>query len=448
MWIFFVFAIFVGIIIVLNVSPGRKRDEAWRQAAQQLGLQVRGRAICGTLHGFDVRVDTFTRRSNNSSTTYTRIRVTYPRPLGLGINLSKQSFFSGVTKFFGAQDIEIGDARFDGDTVIKGSDHEAIRQFLNPARRLRIHRFMSAHPSAEIRDKEVYVERSGLVTAVPEMVGLVQSALRVAWYICEDRAEDQVVTAALVAQDEGNPEEALRLLGEARAHRESHLQAQRQAQPGQEAPQEVAVWVPVEEAVEETVMEAEILQMTDRKEEASALFAEAQRAAPDDLEIREWVEQTAASVPEPPAESDSGEIPPPQPADTPAVTAAPGAAIEAASFCALLFGSHQSSFKSQALFEQEYEGREIHWTGKLLRAEVFSYDMVFGSDQACRATFEVSEIKESSYRGHTVKAFVRLPKPDAERLRDRVGQPLSFTGQLFKLDALMRNVYITAGQIE
>lgn len=55
--------------------------EAWRQAAAELGISASvGKglaqpALTGTVGGIPVRIDTYTQRSGNSNTTYTRYRV-------------------------------------------------------------------------------------------------------------------------------------------------------------------------------------------------------------------------------------------------------------------------------------------------------------------------------------------------------------------------------------
>ena len=102
---------FVAVAINLGARSVRKQRAKWTQAASDLGIEfVPGRFVSigklvGTVEGHETTVDTYTQRSGNNSQTYTRYRIGYP-DLGLGLKLSRQTTLSGITKFFGAQDVE------------------------------------------------------------------------------------------------------------------------------------------------------------------------------------------------------------------------------------------------------------------------------------------------------------------------------------------------------
>ena len=117
----------VLVLVPVGIIQGQKTSKAWASAAQRLGLHfspgsfMTPRRISGrTRRGFSIEVTTVTRSSGKSSQTDTRIRVGRPRFLGLGLRLSAEGFFSGVTKLLGAQDIIVGDAAFDKSVVVKG----------------------------------------------------------------------------------------------------------------------------------------------------------------------------------------------------------------------------------------------------------------------------------------------------------------------------------------
>ncbi len=116
---------FIPLVLLLIVLIGyfawrshKRTIETWRQVGAELGLGVSAGSglsrptLNGNIGGLPVKVDTYTQRSGNSSTTYTRYRVSFP-PLGMGLQLKREGIFSAVTKLFGIQDVEVGDQAFD-----------------------------------------------------------------------------------------------------------------------------------------------------------------------------------------------------------------------------------------------------------------------------------------------------------------------------------------------
>jgi hypothetical protein len=220
MSLLFFIAVVVAVVvtIALSLSHGRRANEAWTEAARRLGLRfepggiLESRKISGYSHACRVMVDTYTQSSGKHSRTCTRFRVTYLRPLGLGLKLTRQGFMSGVLKMFGAQDIAVGDGRFDSDVVVKGADPRRAREFLTPSRRLRIHRFLSTYRGAAIEDGEINWSTQELLRHSGRIVSAVEAMTRLAWHLTGDRESDEIMNRAMAAQDEGHPEEAMRIL--------------------------------------------------------------------------------------------------------------------------------------------------------------------------------------------------------------------------------------------
>jgi hypothetical protein len=427
--VFYVF-LFIGIAVLLGIIPlaivhDRNVRNNWRQAAETLGLTfhgrqlLEGRRIEGVLHGFLVRIDTYTQKSGKNSKTYTRLRMQYPRPLGLGLKLTREGFFSSLTKLLGAQDITLGDDAFDRTALVKGADPERVRAFLTPARRVRIHQLLKSYPEIEVNDREILLRRHGVIRDAKTLVAVVRSMQRVAWHLTGDREEDEAMTAAMEAQDAGRPDEALRILRESEAR----------ATAGSSEADRAAVHAPF---VDEHLLEGEILQMAGRQEEAAERFELARQESPNDLEIQRWAGRAAEETQDD-AESHSQ-------SSTPEPAAGPP--MDVAGFCQTVFGDRNSSFTANEFFEQNYAGKDIHWSGLLRRVERISFDMVFGDQEACRATVELHTMGESSYWSSPIKAFVQLPSEAGGSLRDQIGQSVTFTGRLLKLDAFMRNVYV------
>lgn len=188
----FVFLVLLIVVVVIgfSINHSKQVNSAWSQAARSLRLLhdpggfLAGHRITGTIDGHRVMVDTHTRGSGKSSRTYTRYRVSYPRSLELGMNLSKQGFFSGIAKALGAQDIRVGDPGFDALVVVKGANSAEVLRFLTPNRRSRIRDAMARFEELEIDDFGIQTESAGreshahvLIRRVRHLVELAQSLM-------------------------------------------------------------------------------------------------------------------------------------------------------------------------------------------------------------------------------------------------------------------------------
>ena len=115
---------------------GPSKDEIWTQIAADIG----GEFIDGGFWGKDVLIykhgewqillDTYVVSTGQSSHTLTRMRAPFMNRDGLYFKISREGFLSSIGKFFGMQDIEIGDPFFDKQFVIKGNDPEKIKRLL------------------------------------------------------------------------------------------------------------------------------------------------------------------------------------------------------------------------------------------------------------------------------------------------------------------------------
>lgn len=118
---------------------GPSRDEVWGKLATELeGRHTPGGWFTGSKVEVDVgpwtvTLDTFVVRTGKSSKTYTRLRAPYENPGGFRFNVSPENFLSGIGRFFGMQDLEIGVPEFDADWVVQGTDHARLRNlFADP----------------------------------------------------------------------------------------------------------------------------------------------------------------------------------------------------------------------------------------------------------------------------------------------------------------------------
>jgi hypothetical protein len=412
MEIVLVLAVVVAIVLVpVLLSRARETDRAWSAAARSLGLGFTPsgffgpRRIDGRYKGFEVRIHTFTRRYGKSSKTFTRFQVRFPRPLGLGLALSREGFFAGVAKTFGAQDIVVGDPSFDAHVLVKGTNPVGVIRYLTPARRLRIRRFLLATPGASVDDRGVQWETGSIIRDQARLMTRLRGLTALAWHLSEDPPA-KVRTPR--APDRASEKPA------GRSRTERATPAPESAPP----PPEPAPPPP---------------------ESAPPPPEPAPAAEPDELPSAE--EEEFVPV-ERPASEDA-----PAPAPEPAPLAPAPPPLDVPSVCAALFAPEVSSYQASAVFEQSYRGLTVRWTGVLREVETYSYDAVFGSESGTRAVLEVFETTSGLYGETAVLAIARLARDACESLRGRVGAELTVEGRLIKVDAVMRHLYLDDGRV-
>lgn len=131
---------------VLRKIFGPGKEEVWRQLSHELGGNfvdssfLKGHKVEVRVKQWTITLDTYTVSTGKSSTTYTRMRAPYVNPDGFRFTIYRKSIFTPIGKLLGMQDIEIGDAFFDQEFVIKGSDAAKVKQlFANEKLREMIH---------------------------------------------------------------------------------------------------------------------------------------------------------------------------------------------------------------------------------------------------------------------------------------------------------------------
>ena len=98
---------------------GPSKDEVWRQLSEEIGAEfVQGgfwkrSKVQAHVDPWTVTPDTYTASSDDSSTTYTRLRAPYVNPDGFRFTIYRKGFFSDLGKLLGMQDIEVGVPEFD-----------------------------------------------------------------------------------------------------------------------------------------------------------------------------------------------------------------------------------------------------------------------------------------------------------------------------------------------
>ena len=138
---------------------GPSREEIWRQLCHETGGEfVEGGFFKGSKvlldHGeWTVTLDTYTVRSDKSSTTFTRMRAPYVNADGFRFQIYREGLFSGLGRAFGMQDVNVGYPQFDDKFVIKGDNESKLRDlFANRRVRELIHR--QPRIDLQVRDDE------------------------------------------------------------------------------------------------------------------------------------------------------------------------------------------------------------------------------------------------------------------------------------------------------
>ena len=116
---------------------GPSRKEVWRQLSDEVGASYVDGGFCKgdkvkITHGeWTVTLDTFAVSTGKVTIVYTRMRAPYVNPDGFRFTVYRRGMFTGVAKWLGMQDLEIGDERFDHDFVIKANDEAKVRELLD-----------------------------------------------------------------------------------------------------------------------------------------------------------------------------------------------------------------------------------------------------------------------------------------------------------------------------
>jgi len=406
----------IGVAIAVTQSNRRKVAEAWKQAASQLRIHYNAGdfltkpELYGKVRGCRVKITTRTKNQGGGSKKFTHYEINYLQDLRFGLSLTEQTAFSGLKKFFGANDIEVGDPSFDDFVVVRSHDSARAREFLNPARRLYVRRMLSLYPGAEITDSWIKWDSRGLDNDPSALVTNVKRMVDFALNMTAEAVDEQKETVE--SADAGSSPirpvddlEAVFTVGD-RSNPPTYVVDSIPSPP-------ISVTIGVDERTEETTPTTAFEEIHQEVDEPT----ETDRAAP-----------TVVAVPQ---EEQSG--------------SSSTRGVDAHDVCHDLFGSGKISFQIDEIFKQNYEGLEIRWSGTLSRVDSYPFDLVFGNDPGTKAEFELAEIKGDTFRSYTVKAVVQLPAEAHDALSPRTGQTIAFAGTLLRCDSFLRLLFVADG---
>ncbi len=170
----------------LRTLFGPNTEEIWKQLCAEIGAQYvdggfwKGAKVQAAHGPWTITLDTYTVSNGKTSTTYTRMRAPFVDAGGFRFTVYREGIFSGIGKWFGMQDIEIGDEAFDRDFVIKSNQEQKLRELLGSAK---IRELISRQPeiSFAVKDDEGFF-RSSFPDGVDELhfqvVGVIKDVER------------------------------------------------------------------------------------------------------------------------------------------------------------------------------------------------------------------------------------------------------------------------------
>ena len=122
-----------------------------------------------------------------SKSDWTRVRCAVAATSDLRCSIQRRSvLISDIARFFGAQDIEVGEEAFDRDFVLKGTEPEGVRRLLGDERLRRLIaseasiRLGVREPSEPVRSgpaakpAEIRLDAPGDIREVPHLIALVE----------------------------------------------------------------------------------------------------------------------------------------------------------------------------------------------------------------------------------------------------------------------------------
>jgi hypothetical protein len=411
MGVFFIFIIIAVISGIIRMAARAQRTTGliWQGAAGDLGLGFEPGTwrsqprIAGQRNGLDIEVAAKTQSTGNNNQIMTTYRISYP-PLGPGMKLTRQTGFSRITQAFGAQDIEIGDQSFDDAFVVKSDDPNAVKLLLTPAVRMSLLRLQTAYPGVVVEDDHIRYESSGMEKRADVITTTVRRLFGTARVLTGRSATDDI-SEALTIRQQGQ-------LGESTARLRT-----------------VAAQDPAD--LESRMLEAEALATSGDTAEASAVLDELATLLPADTEVEGWRRSVEARTTPP--------TPTPTAAPAPGRPAA-GDGPSAETVATTLFTETALSYESNDLFEKEFQGARVTWTGELKSIRAYQYDADFGDEPGVKAVVTIASVQHDLYGNTSIDAVVALP-PGTEHGRER-HDTVTITGVLTKVDPLMRNIFI------
>ena len=138
---------------------GLSRADVWAALAQEINARHesggwwKSDRVVASVGSWLITLDTYTVSNGDTSTTYTRLRAPFVSRDGFRFRIYRKSIFSGLGKFLGMQDIEIGDSYFDEKFIIQSDRPQQVVRLLDSVRLINL---LEAQPRVmfQVKDDE------------------------------------------------------------------------------------------------------------------------------------------------------------------------------------------------------------------------------------------------------------------------------------------------------
>lgn len=383
-----IFPIIIVLMVIIGViayQAHQRNVETWRRVAGRLGLQMQGGSgiskpmITGTLNGLPVRIDTYTQRSGNSSTTYTRYQVQYP-PAGFNFQLKREGGISTlIGRFFGIEDVQVGDPLFDGAFKVKTADPGRLTSLLTPSVRNGLVRLLASYPTAVVSQDHI-----GLTTRSFERNGE-----RLGSTIQRLVATGQLLTSPTAGVSDQNV-----------VDREQGLLtdvADRMRRAVERNPDDI----------DQRIFEVETLAAAGEETQAAERVRELETLAPADPDVAGW-KQALDQPEEPRTDGD----------------------VDVDKMAQELFAGDDLSFETRSKFNRLYAGARISWDGRVKQLRRVG--------ESVTVTVTVATVDNDLYGNTDIDVLVDTAAAGAPA----EGTEVRVSGMLGRIDPLMRNIYL------
>ncbi len=179
----FFFIVVAGVAVYMWLNAAKGHRQQWQSAADELSVTYYPGTmgalgnLSGEFGGHRIAVSTFTKSSGNSNQTYTRYHFEYRRRIDVEMKMTPQGVLNQIGKMFGLQDIEVGNPSFDDRVLLRGSDPDAVRQYLTPELQDAIEQMIFTYSNITITNEHVRMDRRGKDTDSAVILGTVRRLL-------------------------------------------------------------------------------------------------------------------------------------------------------------------------------------------------------------------------------------------------------------------------------
>ncbi len=147
---------------------------------------------------FAITLDVHADVAGYASHVVTRLRAGYINRDGFRFAIVRRNWMQAVSKFFGAQDLIVGDEAFDAEFLVKASDHEEVRRLFASEDLRGSILSCETLQRVEVRDHEgwfgpefpegideLYVEAEGRITDIETLRKLYGVAAMLLTHLCQ-----------------------------------------------------------------------------------------------------------------------------------------------------------------------------------------------------------------------------------------------------------------------